>query len=223
MSNDRQSQPSKPSKPSKPKPKRPVKSDGEVRRAAVGRASAAARQLAAVILQVLAGELGTSEAAAALGKSPAQYYKLEVRALEGLLHGCEPRPRGRQRNSEQELARLQASHTRLERECARLQTLVRLLGKTAAGKVKSQRRPTKTSGAKKETAKPKKGKTKRRKGKVRALRLAAQMTDPVDTQPSPDVVSAEPARPTSPTPPARPGPLNNQGHKRKPPTRAQPR
>jgi len=206
MSNDKQS------KPSKPKPKRRVKSDGEVRRAAVSRASAAARQLAAVILQVLAGELGTSAAAAALGKSPAQYYKLEVRALEGLLQGCEPRPRGRQRNSEQELARLQMSHTRLERECARLQTLVRLLGKTAAGKVKSPRRPTKTVGAKKETAKPKKGKPKKRKGRVRALRLAAQMTDPVAGQ-SP---SGAP-----PAPPARPRLPGDQGSE--PPTQAQPR
>jgi len=106
-------------KPNKPKTKPRVKTDSEVRRAVVGRASAEARQLAAVILQVLAGELGTSEASEALGKSPAQYYKLEVRALEGLLQGCEPRPRGRQRNTDQELARLQASQVRLERECAR--------------------------------------------------------------------------------------------------------
>ncbi len=186
-------------KPNKPKTKRRVKSDGEVRRAAVGRASVEARQLAAVILQVLAGELGTSEAATALGKSPAQYYKLEVRALEGLLQGCEPRPRGRQRNSDQELAGLQTSNARLERECARLQSLVRLLGKTVPGKGKTKRCAAKPPVPKKEKAKPKKGKTKRRKGKVRALRLAAQMIDHVDEQ--------SPSGPTSgakPAPPARP-------------------
>lgn len=202
-------------KPNKPKPKRRVKSDGEIRRAAVGRASAAARQLAAVILQVLAGELGTSEASAALGKSPAQYYKLEVRALEGLLQGCEPRPRGRQRNSDQELARLQTSHARLERECARLQSLVRLLGKTVPAKRNSKRRAAKPPSAKTEKAKPKKGKTKRRKGKVRALRLAAQMIDHVEEQ--------SPSGPTSgaqPAPLARPRLPGDKGSE--PPQQAQP-
>lgn len=217
MSNDK---PSKTAK-SKPKTKRRVQSDGQRRQAAVGRASAAARQLAAVILQVLAGELGTSEASEVLGKSPAQYYKLEVRALEGLLAGCEPRPRGRQPNPEAELSLLQASHTRLERECARLQSLVRVLGKTTVAKGKAPRRSAQADGTKKKTAKPKKGKTKRRKGKVRALRLAAQMIDPVDAQPSPDAVSTEPASPSSPTPPARPRTPSKQEHK--PPTQAQPR
>jgi len=183
----------------KPKPKRRVKSDGEVRRAAVGRASVEARQLAAVILQVLAGELGTSEASAVLGKSPAQYYKLEVRALEGLLQGCEPRPRGRQRNSDQELATVKTSHARLERECARLQSLVRLLGKTVPRKGKSKRRAAKPPVVKTEQAKPKKGKTKRRKGKVRALRLAAQMIDHVEEQPL-----SGPESGAKPAPPARP-------------------
>lgn len=190
-------------KPSKPKSKPRVKTDGEVRRAVVGRASAEARQIAAVILQVLAGELGTSEASVALGKSPAQYYKLEVRALEGLLQGCEPRPRGRQRNSDQELARLKASNDRLERECARLQSLVRLLGKTVPAKGKSKRRAGKPPSSKKEKATPKKGKTKRRKGKVRALRLAAQMIDHVDEQ-SPSGPTSGPVCESKPAPPARP-------------------
>ena len=112
---------------------------------------------------------------------PPQYYKLEVRALEGLLQGCEPRLRGRQPNSEQELARLQSANAKLERECMRLQSLVRLLGKTSAKGAKKgasgSRKAPKTGSEKAKT-----GKTRKRKRTIRALRLAAQMTDHCDEQ-----------------------------------------
>lgn len=179
-----------------PKRKRRVKTDREARQAAVGQASAEARQLAGVILRVLAGELGPGQAAEELGKSPAQYYKLEARALCGLLSGCEPRARGRQPNPEQELAQLQAAHAKLERECARMQSLVRVLGKTTGGNRKTKSPATHRKSAKKETAPPKKGKRGRRKPTVRALRLAAQVSD--------NAVTTAPLG-ESPAPPARPG------------------
>lgn len=183
-------------RPPRPKRKRPVKTDRQARQAAVGRASAEARQLAGVILRVLAGELGPGPAAEELGKSPAQYYKLEVRALEGLLQGCEPRPRGRQPNPEQELAQLQSAYAKLERECARMQALVRVLGKTTGGKRKTNSAAAKRVAEKKKPAGPKKGQRGRRKPTVRALRLAAQISDNAVTTELPG---------ESPTPPARPG------------------
>ena len=185
----------------KPKPKRRVLSDGEARRASVKRASAEARQLAGVILQVLAGELGTGEAAVALGKSPAQYYKLEVRALDGLLQGCEPRPRGRQPNPEHELAKLKTANAKLERECARLQSLVRLLGKTNPKKPKAKAARGKSSAAapKRKAPKTKTGKPRKRKRTVRALRLAAQMTENVETTSQRGSSPAPPSRPRLPS------------------------
>ncbi len=186
------------------KGKRQVKTDRQVRQAAVGRASAEARRIAGVILRVLAGELGPAQASEALGRSPAQYYKLEGRALEGLLQGCEPRPRGRQPHPEQELSQLQAAHAKLQRECARLQSLVRLLGKTSSGNRKPPAaRPKRTPG-KTKPAKAKNGKRRRRKPTVRALRLAAQVTDNTDTT----TAQAHPEPPASPARPGLPSPEN---------------
>ena len=178
-----------------------MKTDRQARQAAIGQASAEARKLAGVVLRVLAGELGPGGAAAELGKSPAQYYKPEVRALEGLLQGCEPRPRGRQPNPEQELAQLQSAYAKLERECARMQSLVRVLGKTTGGNRKTKSPSAKRAPAKKKPAKPKMGKRGRRKPTVRALRLAAQVTDntvTTATQSEAPVV-APPARPVPPS------------------------
>ena len=53
-----------------------------------------AKRLAAAILEVLAGVRTPAEAAQALSIPLPRYYHLEVRALHGLLTGCEPRPRG---------------------------------------------------------------------------------------------------------------------------------
>jgi hypothetical protein len=55
-------------------------------------ASPQARRLAAVILEVLAGLRGPTEAAQAAGVSVPRYYAVEARALQGLLKSCEPLP-----------------------------------------------------------------------------------------------------------------------------------
>ncbi len=49
-------------------------------------------------------------------------------------------------NPEQELSLLQTSHAKLERDCARLQSLVRVLGKTAVAKGMTSRSSPKYGG-----------------------------------------------------------------------------
>jgi hypothetical protein len=84
-----------------------------------------AKKLAAAILEVLAGVRTPTEAAAALALSVQHYYKVETRALQGLLAACEPRPKGRVRTAATELAELGKENQRLTRELARQQALAR--------------------------------------------------------------------------------------------------
>jgi len=91
-----------------------------------------ASRLAACVLEVLAGVRTPAEAAGELGVSLPRYYQLEQRALQGLVHGCEPPPRGRVASPEGELARLRRDNERLTRACQRQQALVRL-ARQAAG------------------------------------------------------------------------------------------
>lgn len=89
------------------------------------KASAEAKKVAAVVLEVLGGTRTPPQAAEALGCSLPRYYVLEARALDALLEGCEPRGAGRQRTPERELVEARRRCARLERECARTQALVR--------------------------------------------------------------------------------------------------
>lgn len=134
--------------------------DGGARKAEI---SQAARQRASVILEVLAGTMTPTGAAKVLGCSPARYYGIEAKALDGMLAACEPRPQGYVRTPERELAALRKQNARLERECARYQSLSRA-AQRAAG----------LSAAKVERAKASPGKRKR-KPTVRALKLAEQL------------------------------------------------
>jgi hypothetical protein len=112
-----------------------------------------ARQLAAVVLEVLAGVRTPMAAAQALGVSLPRYYAVELRALEGLVAACAPRPKGRVRSAASELAALQRECEQLRRDCARQQALVRAsqrtIGLTAPpppsprpGKKRHSRKPT---------------------------------------------------------------------------------
>src|SRR5947209_7172362 len=60
-----------------------------------GNASPETRQLAASVLEVLAGSQTPLEVARGLGLSLARYYQLERRALAGLVAACESRRGGR--------------------------------------------------------------------------------------------------------------------------------
>jgi hypothetical protein len=113
-----------------------------------------ARRLAAAILEVLGGARLPSEAAAALGTNIPRYYLLESRALKGLVDACEPRPIGRVRSAESELAQARKEVERLKRDNARYAALVRAAQRTiglapppppkpsAGGKTKKKRKPT---------------------------------------------------------------------------------
>jgi hypothetical protein len=85
-----------------------------------------AQRLAAAILEVLAGVRTPSQAAEALEISLPRYFQLETRAMQALVAGCEPRPRGPGRSVDRELAGLRRDHEHLQRELSRQQTLVRL-------------------------------------------------------------------------------------------------
>jgi hypothetical protein len=124
-----------------------------------------ARQRASVILEVLAGTMTPTSAAEVLGCSPARYYGIEAQALKGLVTGCEPKPVGYVRTPERELEALRKQHAKLERECARYQSLCRAAQRTAG-----------LSAAKVERAKKSPGKRKR-KPTVRALKLAGQLRE----------------------------------------------
>lgn len=125
-----------------------------------------AKQRAAAILEVLAGQTTTVDAAQALGVSLPRYYLLEQQALEGLVAACEPRNKGPRASPEREIARLQKEVARLQRESARQQALVR-----AAQRTIGLAMPQPAKG------KPPQKSTKRRKRKptVRALKAVESL------------------------------------------------
>jgi hypothetical protein len=93
-------------------------------------ASRDAKCWAAAILDVLAGMRTPSDAALALAVSLPRYYQVESRALAGLLEACEPKPKGRQPNPGQEMARLRREQQRLQQDLVRQQALVRAAQRT---------------------------------------------------------------------------------------------
>jgi hypothetical protein len=125
-----------------------------------------------VILEVLAGTMTPTSAAEVLGCSPARYYGIEAKALEGMVSACEPRPAGYVRTPERELEALKKKYAKLERECARYQSLSRA-AQRAAG----------LSAAKVERAKKSPGKRKR-KPTVRALTLAEKLREGDPSEPT---------------------------------------
>ncbi|MHC5039844.1 MAG: hypothetical protein ACYTHM_21265 [Planctomycetota bacterium] len=89
--------------------------------------SAEARRLAHVVLEVLAGLRGPSEAAEVLSVSLPRYYVLETRALEGLVKALEPREKGKRgRSAESRLESLTRERDRMKTELERMRSLVRL-------------------------------------------------------------------------------------------------
>ena len=128
--------------------------------------SAEARRQAAALLEVLAGVRTPSEVAQQLAISLTRYYIIESRALQALVAACEPRPRGKVRTPEGELAALRRECAQLRRQVARQQALWRVtertLGLAAAPAA---------SSAKADNKSPKK--RRQRQPKARALQAAA--------------------------------------------------
>lgn len=138
-------------------------------------ASAEARRVAIVVLEVLAGSVGPTEAAELIGITPNSYYKLEARALDGLIEGCEPRPRGRIKSPESELSDARQATARLERECASLKALVRALGRTAGVKSPRKKSAKAIEAEGKQRGKPSRKRQRKRKPVIRALRHATEL------------------------------------------------
>ena len=140
--------PKPPKSAAKTKPMRTIRTVGE-------KASPEAKKIAVCILEVLAGERTTVDAAAALGCSLPRYYALEARALDGLVSACEPRRRGPARSVERELAKLKREHAKLEREAVRSQSLLRAATRAAGLGLAPPRKQEKPApGKKRKTKRP---------------------------------------------------------------------
>jgi len=150
-----------------------------------------AQRLAAAILEVLAGVRTPSQAAEALGMSLQRYFQIETRAVQALVAGCEPRPRGPGRSADKELAALRRQHERLQRELSRQQTLVRLAQRNIG-------LPPPKPAASKPGGKEK-SKKRQRRPVVRALRAAEVLQRRSQEVRSQDTRSQE-ATPAAPTP-----------------------
>jgi hypothetical protein len=117
-----------------------------------------ARRLAHVVLEVLAGLRGPSEAAEVLSVSLPRYYVLETRALEGLVKALEPREKGRGgRSAESRVESMTRERDRMKTELERMRSLVRLTQRTVGLATKPKKGKDKTAG------KEGQGKRKRRK------------------------------------------------------------
>jgi hypothetical protein len=157
-------------------------------------ASVAARQLAAAILEVLAGVQTPGEAARTLGLSPARYYQMELRALAGLVSACEDRRRkGRGRAPGSDLAALRRECEQLRRECARQQALARATRRTVGLAPVPPTAPQEGGG-----------KRRKRRPTARALKMAALLqhddADPISSPSSTVAASSGTADTTAPKP-----------------------
>ena len=147
-------------------------SHDEVRQQSLGKsATPLAAQRAAMILDVLAGQRTTTEAAAALEISVNHYYLLERRALEGLMTACEPQVKGPKGPTlENQLQRLEQQLQQSRRECMRQAALVRATQRAVglpAVEVEKLRRKKKAGGPTR----------KKRRPTVRALRAAQRLRE----------------------------------------------
>jgi transposase len=143
-----------------------------------------AKRRAAVVLEVLAGMRTPSEAASALGLSVSCYYLLERKALQGLLDGCQPQPKGSPRPGlERQLARLQKELDKSRQECLRQASLVRAtqraMGLPAVAKPAG---PSKANSGKQDK------KTRRRRPTIRAMRAAKTLREDSSLDESPTEV-----------------------------------
>jgi hypothetical protein len=144
-------------------------------------ASREAKRLGSAILEVLGGLRSPTEASELLGISPQRYYKLEARAVQGLLQALEtPADRRRRARPDKELASVEAERDRLRRELQRAQALVRIA-----------QRHVGLPAPKATTPKGKGGKRKR-KPRVRARRLADELREEASV-PKSDAGPTQPA------------------------------
>ncbi len=89
------------------------------------------RRQAAAILEVLAGARTPTDAAKDLALSLPAYYKLEARAIRGLILACRPPGRGPRPSPELEATRLKRQCQKLQQELQRYQALARAAQRAA--------------------------------------------------------------------------------------------
>jgi hypothetical protein len=123
-----------------------------------------AKQVAAAILEVLAGARTPQQAAEALAVSLPRYYQLESRALRAVVVACEARPKGRVRSPASEVAKLKEQNAQLQREVTRQQALVRA-AQRSVGLAPPAAPPPKAPGKR----------ARRRRPVARALSVAARL------------------------------------------------
>src|SRR5262245_56754431 len=104
-----------------------------------------------------------------MGVSPPRYYLLEERGILGLVDALKPRARGPGRRPERELEKLRREVKRLERECARGQSLLRQAQRAMGLSSPESEKP------------PEPGKRKPRRSRLaRALRAAEALREEKD-------------------------------------------
>ena len=159
--------------------------------------SAETKRLATAILEVLAGVRTPTDAAKTLEISLPRYYLLEQRALAGLLAACEPRPQGRGRSVEREIAKLRRELATSQRECARQQSLVRATQRVVGLVPPSPSKPADKQGGKR---------PRRRRPVARALRAARAIVVNSPGTFGPDGAQPSPSRAGDGSDPGAPGP-----------------
>lgn len=110
---------------------KPGRPDRKYMNIQLGKTTDEARRQAAAVLEVLAGVLTPTQAAKALSLSLISYYKLESRALRGMVVGCQPPGRGPRSSPEVEVQRLRKQCQRLQQDVSRYQALVRTAQRAA--------------------------------------------------------------------------------------------
>lgn len=131
-----------------------------------------ARQVAALVLDVLGGNRTPADAAQAMGLSVARFYVIEQRAVLGLVAACDTQsPRGPSPDLHQQIQRLEMENRRLNQALLRQQAIVR---STQRGLGLASPKPPPAAPAK--TGAGTTGKSRRkRRPMVRALRQAQRV------------------------------------------------
>ena len=175
---------------SAPKKSPPVRKPRKKREPLVLEGSAEAKRLASLIIEVLGGLRTPADASAAGGITLQRYYRLETRALQGIVTALEPRPRGKRPSADKELVKLQAERDRLEREVRRANALVRVAQRT----VGLPPAPTPATAKKGATTKSGKGRRKRKpRARVRQALERLQRAEPPSAAPKPGETPAKTA------------------------------
>jgi hypothetical protein len=138
------------------------------------RGSDAARRQTALLLEAWSGVRSTVSASEAMGVAVTRFYQLEARALQVLVSAMEPRPRGRQRTAESEVARLKAEISRLRRDVERFQSLYRTAQRALGIAVAKPAAKEETPAA---GGKRKRGPRKRARGQAVAAELLGGVAD----------------------------------------------